>query len=61
MTGRFTEKSRRVSRLHVFSGVCSGVGRHEGSMDTEIHNEIRTQAGKMAFARCRSGIGFFSQ
>jgi hypothetical protein len=30
-------------------------------MDTEIHNEVRTQAGKMAFARCPSGIGNFSR
>jgi hypothetical protein len=28
-------------------------------MDTGIYNEIRTQAGKMAFSRCRSGIVFF--
>ena len=30
-------------------------------MDTEIYNEIRTLAGKMAFARCRSGIGIFPE
>jgi hypothetical protein len=29
-------------------------------MDTEIYNEIRTQAGKMAFARCLPGIEFVS-
>jgi hypothetical protein len=58
MTGRFAENDRRGSCFCVFTGVCFGVRQYEGSKDKKVHHERWKQAGKMAFARRRSRIGF---